>query len=188
MVNPELAQNQADDGDAPTQPPPKREPSQATLSAVGDITMAATDSIGRLADAPRATRWVPVLGFFLLVYVATCLVTLSAFQRDPWVRAFVAPSFPVLLATAAFWWRQRWKFRAKRASLKLKFLQNALGSLSHEATSGSNAIRANLAGFRLANPQTSQPELLSAIELATVRIDKALQKSNGLLNFPTTER
>jgi hypothetical protein len=145
--------------------------------------MAATDSIGRAADAPGGTRWFPILGFFLLVYVATCLATLFSFQRDPWVRAFLTPIFPVLIATAAFWWRQMWKFRAKRASLKLKVWQNSLGSLSHEATSAANAIRANLAGFCLANPQASQPELLSAMERATARIDKALQKSNGLLTL-----
>lgn len=188
MVKPELARNQPNDGDSPTQPLPKREPSQATLSTVGDITVAATDSIGHLADAPRATRWFPILAFFLLMYVATCLAILFSFKREPWIRAFLTPLFPVLLATAVFWWRQVWKFRAKRASLKLSTLENSLGSLSHEATSGSNAIRANLAGFRLANPQTSQPEFLAAIELATVRIDKALQKSNALLTPRNTER
>jgi hypothetical protein len=117
----------------------------------------------------------------LLVYVATCLVTLFSFKRDPWIRAFVVPIFPALIATVAFGFRQSWKFRARRASLKAKVWQNSLGSLSHEATSGSNAIRANMAGFRLANPQNSQPELLGAIELATARIEKALQKANDLL-------
>jgi len=182
-----VAKNQPDDGDertlVPTPSLPKREISQVTLSTLGDISMAATDSVGRAADAPRATRWFPILGFFLLMYVATCLVTLFSFKRDPWVRAFLTPLFPVLIATAAFWWRQRWKFRAKGERFKLKVWQNALGSLSHEATSAANAIRANLAGFRLANPQAAPSELLSAIAHATARIDKALQKSNGLLTL-----
>lgn len=94
MVKPELARNQPNDGDSPTQPLPKREPSQATLSTVGDITVAATDSIGHLADAPRATRWFPILAFFLLMYVATCLAILFSFKREPWIRAFLTPLFP----------------------------------------------------------------------------------------------
>ena len=187
MSNAEVAKNQPDDGDertlVPTQSLPKREISQVTLSTLGDISMAATDSVGRAADAPRATRWLPIVGFFLLMYVATCLVTLFSFKRDPWVRAFLTPLFPVLIASAAFWWRQMWKFRAKGERFKLKVWQNALGSLSHEATSAANAIRANLTGFRLANPQASQSQLLSAIAHATARIDKALQKSNGMLTL-----
>jgi len=187
MSKAEVAKNQPDNGDertlVPTRSLPKRENSQVTLSTLGDISMAATDSVGRVADAPRATRWFPILGFFLLLYVATCLVTLFSFKRDPWVRAFLTPLFPVLIATAAFWWRQRWKFRAKGERFKLKVWQNALGSLSHEATSAANAIRANLTGFRLANPQAAQSELLSAIAQATARIDKALQRSNGLFTL-----
>jgi hypothetical protein len=167
----------------PTQSLPKREISQVTLSTLGDISVAATDSIGRAAGAPRATRWFPILGFFLLVYVATCFVTLCSFTSDPRVRAFLTPLFPALVATAPFWWRQRWKFRTMGERFNSKGWQNALGSLSHEASSAANAIRANLAGLRLAHPQASHSELLSAIELATTRIDRALQKSNGLLTL-----
>jgi hypothetical protein len=185
MTKSDTAKIQPDDGDVgalvPTPPLPKREISQVTLSTLGDISVAATDSIGRATAAPRATRWFPILGFFLLVYVASCLVALYSFQRDPWVRAFLTPLFSVLVATAAFWWRQRWKLRARGERFKSKVWQNALGSLSHEATSAANAIRANLTGFRLAHPQASQSELLNAVERATTRIDKAVQKSNGLL-------
>jgi hypothetical protein len=187
MSKEDVAKAQPDDGDkatlVPTPSLPKREISQATLSTVGDISLAAADSIGQARPAPLATRWLSILGFFLLVYVATCLVTLFSFRRDPWIRAFLTPLFSVLFATAAFCWAQRWKFRAKSESFKLKAQQNALGSLSHEASSAANAIRANLAGFRLAHPQTAQSEHLSAIELATARIDKALQKANGRLTL-----
>jgi hypothetical protein len=187
MIKEDVAKAQPDDGDkatlVPTQSLPKRETSQATLSTVGDISLAAADSIGHARAAPHATRWFPILGFFLLVYVATCLVTSFSFKGAPWVRAFLTPLFSALLATAAFCWGQRWKFRAKGESFKLKAQQNALGSLSHEASSAANAIRANLAGFRLAHPQTAQSEHLSAIELATARIGKALQKANGLLTL-----
>jgi hypothetical protein len=191
MSKADAAKTQPDDADKGTSittpSTSKRGVSQATLSIVGDISVAATGSIGRTAPAPGAARWLLLLGFFLLVYVATCLVTLFSFKRDPWVRAFLTPLFSVLVATAAFGWSQRWKFRAKSESFKLKVRQNALGSLSHEASSAANAVRANLTGFRLAHPQAAQSEFLSAIELATARIDKALQKSNGLLALQDKE-
>jgi hypothetical protein len=187
MSKAEVAKHQPDDGDrgtlVPSQSLPKREISQVTLSTLGDLSVATTDSIDRVAAAPRTTRWFPILGFFLLVYVATSLVTLFSFKCDPWVRAFLTPLFPVLVATASFWWRQRWKLRARDERFKSKVWQKALGSLSHEATSAANAIRANLTGFRLAHPLDSQAELLSAMERATARIDKAVQKSNGLLTL-----
>jgi hypothetical protein len=187
MTKSDVAKIQPNDGDegalVPTPPLPKREISQLTLSTLGDISVAATDSIDRVTAAPRSTRWFPILGFFLLVYVATCLVTLFSFKSDPRVRAFLTPLFPVLVATAAFWWRQKWKLRARDERFKSKARQNALGSLSHEATSAANAIRANLTGFRLAHPQASQSELLNAMERATARIDKAVEKSNGLLTL-----
>jgi hypothetical protein len=191
MTKSDAAKIQPDDGDvgalAPTPSLPKREISQVTLSTLGDLSLAATDSIGRAAAAPRTTRWFPVLGFFFPVYAATCLVTLFSFKSDPWIRVFLTPLFPVLVATAAFWWRQRWKFRARGERFESKVWQNGLGSLSHEATSAANAIRANLAGFHLANPQASESQLLSAIEHATARIDKAVQKSNDLLTLKAKE-
>jgi hypothetical protein len=191
MTKPDVAKIQPDDGDMGTMVPtpslPKREISQVTLSTLGDLSLAATDSIGRATAAPRGPRWFPIIGFFLCVYVASCLVALYSFQRDLWVRTFFTPLFPVLVATAAFWWRQRWKFQARDERFESKVWQNALGSLSHEATSAANAIRANLAGFHLANPQASESQLLGAIELATARIDKAVQKSNDLLTLKAKE-
>jgi hypothetical protein len=185
MTKPDVAKMQRDDGDAGTLVPspqlPKRETSQATLSALGDLSVAATDSIDRAAAAPRATRWSPILGFFLVVYVTSCLVALYSFERAPWIRVFLTPLFPVLVATVAFWRRQQWQSRVRGQRLESRVWQNALGSLSHEATSAANAIRANLTGFRLAHPQASQSELLSAMERATARIDKAVQKSNAFL-------
>jgi hypothetical protein len=187
MGNADVAEKQPDDGDVgalvPTQSLPKGDISQATLSVLGEISVAATDSIDRAAAAPRGTRWFPVFAFSLFVYVATCVVTLFSLKRDPWVRAFLTPLFPTLVATAAFWWRQMWKFRARGERFDSKEWQNALRSLSHEASSAANAIRANLTGFRLAHPQASMSEFLTAIERATARIDKALQRSSSLLTL-----
>lgn len=185
MSQSKVVKNQPADGAERTsqgsQTPSKREVSQVTLSTIGDLSMAATNSIDRVNDARRPTCWLPILGFLLLVYIATCFATLYSLKSDPKVRAFLTPIFPAIIATLTFWWRQRWKLRARGASLKMRAWQNAFGSLSHEATSATNAIRANLTGFLLADPQASQSEHLRAIELATARIGNALQKSSEMV-------
>ena len=198
MNKPDVATIRPDDGEAgvlaPTPPPRKLAISQTTLSTVGDLSVAATDSMGRVTDAPHATRWFPVVAFFLVLYVATCVVTVFSFQRDSWFRAFFAPLLPVLVATATFWWRQRWKLRAKSVRLNS---ENALGSLSHEASSAANAIRANLSGFRLAHPQGPPSEPLNAIERAqlfaltrrcrrrTVSLPRRTRYNSSLRVFPS---
>ena len=40
----------------------KREPSQVTLSAISDVSIAATDAVGRFSAAPRKMRWLPIFG------------------------------------------------------------------------------------------------------------------------------
>jgi signal transduction histidine kinase len=160
------------DGSAST-----REASQATLSAIGDVSIAAADAVDRISAAPRKTRWLPVLGFLLLVYVASCFVAIYTLKSAPWVRAFLAPLVPVLIAAAAFWRRQTWKFRSRESKLKEQARQNALNSLAHETANGVNAIRANLTGFREVNPQPAAAEHLEQIDRALARIDAALGKS-----------
>lgn len=176
----EAAKNQPDDGNERTsktsQSTPKREVSQVTLSTIGDLSIAAENSIDRIVVARRATRWLSILGFLLLVYVAICLATLFSLKSTPVVRAFLMPIFPTLIATFAFWWRQRWKVRARRESLKLRASEEVLGSLRHEAASAADAIQANLTGLRLADPQVAKSEHLRAIELATARIGKVVRK------------
>ncbi len=157
--------------------PASSEVSQVTLSTIGDLSMAATSSADPHTREGRVQRWAAILVFLVVVYFAICLATLLSFKRDPLVRAFLIPLFPALIATAVFWWRQHWKLRAKRAALKSKTLKNAFGSLSHEVTCATNAIQANLKGFRLANQQVCESEYLQAIDTATARIGKALQKS-----------
>lgn len=170
---------QPDDGTGKTSPQvSERGVSQVTLSTVGDLSLAATDSLANKVPARLAARWLPTLAFLLLVYIVVCLATLFSFKSAPAVRAFLTPVFPALIAAFTFWWKQQWKRRARRANAKLRASQSALGSLSHEATSAANAIQANLTGFRLASPQTGSSEYLHAIDLATARIGNALQKSN----------
>jgi hypothetical protein len=154
----------------------KRDVAQVTLSTIGDVSMAAGRAIGRVSEAPRTTRWLPVLGFFLLLYLASCAVALYTLQAAPWMRAFLAPLFPVLVASVAFWLRQRWKFRARAWRFESSGLHDALGSLGHEAINAVNAIRANLIAFRLAHREAVSPEHLEEIELATKRIEAAVQR------------
>ncbi|MGD1154221.1 MAG: hypothetical protein ABSA41_00145 [Terriglobia bacterium] len=155
----------------------KREPSQVTLSAISDVSIAATDAVGRISAAPRKTRWLPIFGFLLLVYITSGFVAIYTLKSEPWVRAFVAPLVPVLIAGVAFWRRQAWKFRSQEWKFKEQARQNALNSLAHETANGVNAIRANLTGFREVNPQPAAAEHLDQIDRALARIDAALEKS-----------
>jgi hypothetical protein len=76
-----------------------------------------------------------------------------------------------------------WKFRAKNAKAKLKIWEDALESVGHEAINTVNAIRAQLVGFRIANPQVNYPEHLDIIEEETRRIDGVVQRSQDPINW-----
>jgi hypothetical protein len=154
-----------------------RDSSQATLSAIGDVSIAAADAVDRISAAPRKTRWLSILGFLLLVYIASCLVAIYTLKSAPWVRAFLAPLAPALIAVFVFWWRQIWKFRARDWKSREQARQNALNSLAHETANSANAIRANLTGFHEVNRQPAAAEHLEQIDRALARIDTALKKS-----------
>jgi hypothetical protein len=155
----------------------KREPSQVTLSAIGDLSIAATDAVDRVSAAPHKTRWLPILGLLLGVYIASSLVAIYTLKSTPWMRAFLAPLVPVSIAVAAFWRRQAWKFRSREWKFQEQARRNTLNSLAHETANGVNAIRANLTGFREVNPQPAAVEHLEQIDRALARIDAALEKS-----------
>jgi hypothetical protein len=155
----------------------KRVESQVTLSAIGDVSVAATEAVSRVAAAPRKTRWLPIFGFLLLVYIAGAWVAIYTLKSPPWVQAFVAPLPLVLIATLEFWRRQVWKFRARDGRFKEKVQQDALNSLAHETANGMNAIRANLTGFEEAISLPSAAEHLKQVEQTLGRIDAALEKA-----------
>jgi len=157
----------------------KRAESQITLSAIGDVSVAATDAVGRVAAAPRRTRWLPLIAFLFLVYIAGSLAAIYTLKSAPWAQAFVAPLPLVLIAALAFWRRQVWKFRARDWRYKEKVQQDALNSLAHETSNGVNAIRANLAGFSEADSLRSAADHLKQVERSLERIDTALQKAIG---------
>lgn len=92
---------------------------------------------------------------------------------------FVAPLVLVLIATLAFWRRQVWKFRARRARSLEKAQHDRLNSLAHETANALNAIRANLTGFREANSQAYAAEHGKQVEQALARIKAALAKGIG---------
>ena len=157
----------------------KREPSQVTLSAIGDVSVAATEAVGQVAAASTKTRWLPVFGFLLLVYVAGSLTAIYAHNARPWVQVFVVPLVLVLIAVLAFWRRQVWKLRARDCRFKEKTRQDALNSLAHEAANGLNVIRANLAGFEEADSLDSATEHLKQVERSLERIGAAIEKAVG---------
>lgn len=156
---------------------PKGQVAQATLSAIGDVSVAASEALSRM-EAPQEMLWKPILIFAMAVYgFSVALAWPVAEFSSPWVRAVLIPAFPVLCAAAAFWWRQKWKCRAKKWQFHLKVWQETLDSVGYEAINSVNAIRANLIGFRLANPEVPMAEHLDVIEQGARRIDRVIQKA-----------
>jgi len=157
----------------------KCEDSQVTLSAIGDVSIAAAEAVGPVAAAPLRTRWLPILGFLVLLYAAASLVAIYTLKSAPWVQVFVAPLAVVLVAALAFWRRQVWKIRARHWRFKEIVRQDALNSLAHEAANAVNALRANLAGFSATDAAPSAAEHRKQVERALDRIDAALEKALG---------
>lgn len=155
----------------------KPEPANVTFSAIGDVSVAASEAMGQLAELPKQTVWKSIVLFFCAVYAASVAYAWLLPGSSRWFSILVVPLFPVVCASAAFWRRQRWKFRAKEWKVKLKIWQDALESLGFESANAVNAIRANLIGFRLANPEASMPEHLDEIQLGTHRIAAALERA-----------
>jgi hypothetical protein len=86
-------------------------------------------------------------------------------------------------AAVAFWRRPTWKFRAKDWKFRLRIWEDALDCVGHEPVNTVNAIRAQLIGFRLANPQVNYPEHLDIIDEETRRIDSVIQKAQNPVNW-----
>jgi signal transduction histidine kinase len=157
----------------------KRGDSQVTLSAIGDVSVAATESVGQVASAPRRTHWLPILGFLVVVYVAGAWLAIYTLKSAPWVQAFVAPLPLALIAALVSWRRQAWKFRAREEKFKGKVQQDALNSLAHETSNGLNAIRANLSGFEESDSLPSAADHLKQVERSLERIGAALERAVG---------
>jgi signal transduction histidine kinase len=157
---------------------------QATLSAIGDVSMAATAAVNGVGAASGKTRWLPILGFLLLAYIAGSMAAIYTHKSPPWAQVFVAPLVVVLLATLAYWRRQVWKFRARHANFKEKEQVNRLNSLAHETANGLNAIRANLAGALPSSSEQTSAEHRKQVEQALERIETALAKAIGATPSP----
>jgi hypothetical protein len=154
----------------------KRATAQVTLSTISDISLAATERVGRVkASKHIRKRWIFL--FFFVLYGATSWLGVHYMKAAPWIRIFIVPLLPVLVATLVLWWRQRSNARAQDNKFRLKIWQDALEGLGHAAANGVTAIRANLVGFRAANPQVSTRVHLDEIEGATRRIEEVIQQS-----------
>ena len=154
----------------------KRPTGQITLSTIGDVSVAAADRVGRVAASRRVRkRW--IILFCIVLYVATGWLGVHFLKAEPWVRVFLVPLLPVLVATLMLAWRQKTMARAQDGRFRLKIWQDALDGLGHAAANGVTAIRANLISFRAANPQVSGGVHLDEIEGATQRIEAVSQQS-----------
>ena len=157
---------------------------QVTISTIGDVSVAAAERVGRVAASRRVRkRW--IILFFLVLYVATGWLGVHFLKATPWVRVFIVPLLPVLVATLVFGWRQKTNARAQDARFRLKIWQDALESLGHAAANGVTAVRANLISFRAANPQVSGGVHLDEIGGATQRIEVVIQQSQDPIAWKT---
>ena len=149
---------------------------QATLSAIGDVSIAASEAVTQGA-APGKNRWLRIVAFLLFVYAAGSWAAIDALKSPPWAQAFVAPLGVVLIATLTFWRRQVWKYRARDWKFKEKARQDALNSLAHVTANGLNAIRANLLGIFEPGSSPSTAEHRKQVEQALERMEAALTKA-----------
>jgi len=150
--------------------------SQATLSAIGDVSVAATAAVSGSA-APRRPRWFGTIVFFLVAYIGAIFAAIYARPSPPWVQVFVVPLLLVVVATFGFWRWRVWKFRARQGQLREQIAQTKLNSLAHVVANGANAIRAHLMGIERGLPENS--EHLAEIALATGRIQGAVATAVG---------
>ncbi|RMG56098.1 MAG: hypothetical protein D6723_01120 [Acidobacteria bacterium] len=143
----------------------------------GKASITPTEALGRFSKVPQRTVWRPILLFFLFVYGVSGVLAWSLVGEVLlWPQILSTLAFPVVCATLAFWWRQRWKFRAKTYKFELKVWREALETIGYETANAVNAIRANVIGFRLANPNVAMAEHLDIIEDGTRRIARVLQR------------
>ncbi len=165
----------------------RKEPMQVTFSVIGDVSVAASEAMG-ISDAPRVVTWRTSAFFFLFAYLlslgAGWLVRGGASLSTI---ALIALG-PVVLATIVFWRCRVWRFRARTWKRQLEIMEEALFSLRYEAANAANAIRAQLIGFRLANPQVLMPEHLDVIRMETERIDLVVQKSQDPMSWKGRKR
>ena len=152
-----------------------REAGQTTLSAIGDVSMAATGALGSATAASWKLRGLAILGFVIFTYLISTLAVLLTWKSAPWVRAFIVPLCPMLIAALVFWRVQVWKARSREWQRKEHARHDDLNSLLHVTANGLNAIRANLMGFREAAAEPSPH--LEQVESALARIDAAVGKS-----------
>lgn len=143
----------------------------------GKAPVTPVEALHRFSKVPQKTVWTPIVLFVLFVYgISGALAWSVAGDALSWPRILSILAFPVGCATLTFWWRQRWKFRAKTRKFELKVWQEALETMGYETANAVNAIRANMIGFRLANANVAMAEHLDVIEDSTRRIARVLEK------------
>jgi len=165
----------------------RKEPTQVTLSVIGDVSVAASEAMG-ISDAPKAVTWRTSALFFLLAYLFSLWAGWLVRGGASLSTIALIVLGPVALATIVFWRCRVWRFRARTWKRQLEIMEEALFSLRYEAANAANAIRANLIGFRLANPQVLMPEHLDVIQMETERIDLVVQKSQDPMSWKGRKR
>lgn len=152
---------------------------QATLSVIGDVSVAASEAMKRPRAPLRPAAWRAALVFLALAYAGGAAWAWLLLPAAELSTVALLPLLPVLCAAGAFWWGRRWKLRAADETLRLKASEEALNSLGHAAANSANAVRANLISFRLSTPEAAPSEHLNEVELAARRLDTALRRAQS---------
>jgi hypothetical protein len=158
-------------------PPPAREPAQRTLSAIGDVGVAVSN-----LDQPRLVArrsWLALVAFTVVVYGLTLGAGWLVGVRDTLALAYL-PLASTLAASAAFWFYQQWKLRAREREARAKAWQKALETVAYESANAANAIRANLLGMYSALSEAARAAHLEEINLAARRIEAVVARAPRL--------
>ncbi len=159
-------------------PPPAREPAQRTLSAIGDVGVAVSDALDQAPPIAARRSWAALFAFTVVVYGLTMGAGWLVGVRDTLALVYL-PLASTLAASAAFWFYQQWKLRARQREAKLKTWQKALELVAYESANAANAIRANLLGMYSAHSEAARAAHLEEINLAARRIETVVRRAGN---------
>lgn len=156
-------------------------PSNATLSTIRDLSVAASSAAEGNIHRPSSSSWIPLVLFFFAFEAVSAASARFLLPSLLWKEAVAVTFLPVFGATVLFWLRGRVKARARVAKTHANETEEALKSFGYEAANAVNAIRANLIGVTLAHPDNSATTYLNEVKQGVDRIEAAINRAEGAL-------
>lgn len=161
----------------PTEPPIPREPAQVTLSTIGDVSLAVSDSMRRPNTAGGMSLLVASATAAAAIYLLSVLLAAMLGVASP-IRWW-APLFPSACAAAVLFLWQRAKAQARAHERELAGSRKAIERLAYEASNAANAIRANLIGHEMDPEGPNASAHVKEIGAAVERLCESMQRSAG---------